>query len=233
MDKRKIIFGGYDTALNGGWTLTDWALAQPALKESYVTVPGHDGDLDLSTVLTDGEPRYGNRALTATFESSEGTRLEREAIISEMMNELDGLRLNIVLPDDPQHYVTGRVRVARLYNDPAHASVQVTATCEPWRHNAAETVVGLPATSEWQTVLLYNMGRRSVVPTITVPEGGTLTLAFGGGSPPLSADTDTWPTLSLSAGTHTWPALYLTKGTHALRYMGTGTSALTYREAVL
>lgn len=221
MEKRKIIFGAYDTALAGGWTLTEWALAQPALKESYVTVPGHDGDLDLSTVLTDGEPRYGNRALTATFESSEGTRAERETVISEMMNELDGLRLNIVLPDDPQHYVTGRVRVARLYNDPAHASVQVTANCEPWRHNAVETVVGLPATGEWQLVTLYNMGRRSVVPTITVPEGGTLTLEYGTGS------------LSLSAGTHTWPALYLTKGTHALRYMGTGTSVLTYREAVL
>lgn len=221
MEKRKIIFGTYDTATAGRWTLTEWTLEQPELKESYVAVPGHDGDLDLSTVLSDGEPRYGNRALTATFESSEGTREEREAIINEMVNELDGLRMNIVLPDDPQHYVVGRVRVARLYNDLAHASVQVTANCEPWRHSAVETVIGLRATEEWQTVILYNMGRRSVIPTITVPAGGSVTLGFGIAS------------LSVSEGAHVWPTLYLTKGTHALRYQGAGSVTLTYREAVL
>ena len=221
MEKRRIIFGTYDTATAGRWTLTEWALSQPALKESYVTVPGHDGDLDLSTVLTDGEPRYGNRSLTATFESSEDTREVREDVIREMMNELDGLRMDIVLPDDPQHFVTGRVRVERLYNDLAHASVRVTATCDPWRYSTIETVIGLAATSAWQSVLLYNRGRRSVVPTITVPEGGTLTIEYG------------TATLSVSKGTHAWPTLYLTRGTHALRYMGTGVAMLTYREAVL
>ena len=113
MDKRKIIFGGYDTAAEGKWTLTEWELTSPAYRSNFVEVPGRDGDLDLSTALTDGAPRYGNRTLTATFESSEGSRIDRENVIRAMTNWLDGWRLDIILPDDDEHHLTGRVSVER------------------------------------------------------------------------------------------------------------------------
>lgn len=220
MDKRRLIIGEYDTALRGLWTLTGWELSPAVAKTEYISVPGHDGDLDLSTVLTDGEPRYNSRELSATFESSEGTRQEREDRISQMVNALDGYRLQIVLPDDPTHYILGRVHVARLYNDLAHASVEVTAICDPWRHNTAETVVSLPAATTERAVTIINSGRRSVVPTVTVT-GGEANIAFGSAS---------W---ALSAGTYTLPDLYLRPGNSALRYSGTASVLLTYREAVL
>ena len=181
MQKRKIIIGTYDTALEGLWTLADWALGKAEHHESYVEVPGHNGPFDLSTVLTDGEPYYGSRQFTATLESSEGTRIEREERINQMVNKLDGWRLNITLPDDPGHYINGRVRVEKLFNDPAHASVQVTATCDPWRYNTSETVVGLIATETEQTATLINNGRCSVIPNITVANG-SVTLIFNNGT---------------------------------------------------
>ena len=55
MQKRKIIIGQYDTALEGQWTLTGWALGRAEARESYVDIPGHSGQLDLSDALTDGE----------------------------------------------------------------------------------------------------------------------------------------------------------------------------------
>lgn len=220
MEKRKLIIGTYDTALSGLWTLSSWALGDAELHEEYADVPGHSGPLDLSTVLTDGEPYYGSRPFEATLESSEGTRLEREARINQMINWLDGWKLNITLPDDPTHYITGRVRVRKLYNDQAHASVQVTATCEPWRYSSSETVVGFTATETEQTVALINNGRRSVVPVVTV-SGGSVNLAFG---------TSSW---ALGAGVYALPDIYLQSGSHPLRYSGTGTVLLTYREAVL
>lgn len=220
MQKRKILIGTYDTALTGLWTLRELALGDAELVEEYTEVPGHSGLLDLSTVLTDGEPYYGNRLLTITLESSEGSRLEREARISQMVNWLDGWVQNIILPDDPTRYIKGRVRVKKLYNDPAHASVQVTANCEPWRYNIAETVVGLTATATEQTVSLINNGRLSVVPLVQVVDG-SVNLAFG-----LSS----W---ALGVGTYSLPDIYLRSGSQALRYSGTGTVILTYREAVL
>ena len=224
MQKRKIIIGTYDTALEGLWTLTAWTLGKAVANESYADVPGHNGPLDLSTVLTDGEPYYGGREFEAILESSEGTRMEREERINLMMNKLDGWRLDIILPDDPLHYITGRIRIEKLYNDPAHASVRVSATCDPWRYNIAETVVGLQATATEQTVSLINNGRCSVVPAITVA-GGDVLLKFTNGTAVMSK--------ALSPGEHILPDIYLKTGAAPLKYSGTGAITLTYREAVL
>lgn len=218
MQKRKILIGDYDTAAFG-WTLAAWKLADPTQKTKYEDKPSGDGSWDLSTALTDGIPRYNDRELTVTLELSEGTRLEREEIIRYMVNLLDGLRWPIYLPDDDLHFITGRVHVAREYNDPAHAAVTVTAICEPWKYANTETVVTLTATSTARSTTLYNSGRRAVVPTLTVT--GSVVLGFGAS------------TLSLSAGTYTWPDLLLTTGRHVLTYSGSGTVVLTYREAVL
>lgn len=224
MEKRKILIGTYDTAYDGLWTLTGWVLSKAEAFEEYANVPGHSGPLDLSTALTDGEPYYGSRTFEATFESSEGTRLEREDRISQMINQLDGWRFDIVLPDDPLHYIKGRVRVERLYNDLAHASVRVTATCEPWRYNNTETVVSLKAALVEQTAILVNSGRLSVVPTITVSDG-SVTLKFKVGT-----EQRIW---TLNPGEYILGDIYLRSGSASLIYSGSGQITFTYREAVL
>lgn len=224
MEKRKIIIGSYDTAKDGLWTLADWVLGRAELQEHYENVPGHSGSLDLSTVLTDGEPYYGSRSFEAVLESSEGTRLEREQRINSMINALDGWRANIILPDDSTHYISGRVRVERLYNDLAHASVRVSATCDSWRYSTVETLVALTAKEEEQTKTLVNSGRLSVVPTIQVT-GGTVTLIFNTGE-----EERTW---TLSPGDYILADIYLKTGEAPLRYRGEGWILLTYREAVL
>lgn len=218
---RKIKFGSYDTAETGGWTLCEWSLSAPVYEQHFIDVPGRRrGPLDASDVLTDGEPVYESRTLTARLETSEGTRLEREEVINTMVNLLDGWRMDIVLPDDDGHYITGRVHAARQYNDQAHASVIVTAVCEPWRYANDETVVTLTAASSSKTKKLTNNGRLSVVPLVVIT-GGPVSLTFG---------TSSW---SLSAGTYALPGMRLQQGTASLTYSGSGTVKLTYREAVL
>ena len=172
MKKRGLIIGDYDTVVTGQWLLTSLELSPAQQVTNYVNIPGRRrGPLDMSTALTDGDPVYGSRTLTAMFECSEGTREEREARIQTMINWLDGWRLNIKLPDDTMHYITGRVHVERLYNDLAHASVRVTAVCEPWRYNNDETEVVLIATSTPKTATLPNLGRLAVVPLLAVTGG--------------------------------------------------------------
>ena len=161
---RKMIFGTYDTEHNGPWTLASWTLTDPQYQANLVDVPGRHGPLDLTAALTDGEPRYGSRTLTATLERSDGTRLERDAAIEQMTNWLDGWRMNITLPDDPGHYITGRVHVAKNYSDPAHAAVTVTAVCDPWRYNINETVLSLTAEETVKQARISNSGRRTAVP---------------------------------------------------------------------
>ena len=217
---RSMTFGSYHTYADGLWTLTGWKLSDAIYKQYLVDIPGSSQLLDLSTSLTGGEPTYGSRTLTATFESSEGDRLARKERITKMINALDGYRMNIILPDDPDRYITGRLSVVELYNDLAHASVQVTAVCEPWKYEAAETVVSLQAVTDEQEATLVNGGRLSVVPTLVVT-GGDVRIIYG---------TNSW---TLSPGTYALPDIYLTPGEHAITYAGEGALTITYRGAVL
>lgn len=222
MARRKIVFGSYDTDLNGPWTLASQELTPAEYRSQFVTVPGRDGDLDLSTALTDGAPKYGNRTLTVTLERSDLTREEREVAINTMVNWLDGWRLDIRLPDDPGHYLVGRVHVAKDYNDPAHASVTVTAVCEPWRYSNNETVVSLTAGAEAQPARLTNSGRRTVVPSIEITgDAAQILLVYGSYS---------W---ALGPGTYQLPDLVVPQGGVEITYSGAGEISFTYREAVL
>jgi len=220
MERRKLVIGTYDTDLNGPWTLASWELSKAEHRSEMVTVPGRDGELDMSTALTDGEPRYSSRTLTATLERSDGTRLEREAAINTMINWLDGWRVDIRLPDDDGHYLTGRVSVGKDYNDMTHAAVSLTATCDPWRYNDNETVHRLTAGTEELRARLTNGGRRTVIPSITIT-GGTVLLKYGAYS---------W---ALSDGVYQLPDLVVPQGGAEVLYSGTGQISFTYREAVL
>lgn len=224
MVKRTIRLGDYDTAAHGLWTLTDWEFPEPRPEENLVSIPGRrKGQLDLSTVLTDGEPSFPSRSLSITLESSEGDRAARAARISYMVNRFHGRKVDFVLPDHPYHYGTGRLAVQLLYNDLVHASVQVTGTCEPWLYAKDETVVLLTATSTAQTATLRNAGAMSTVPlvVVTAEDGQSVNLVYGSYS---------W---ALSAGSYQLPDLCLTPGDHVVTYSGSGTLTITYREAVL
>lgn len=211
--------GDYDTAANG-WTLTGWKLGAAQQKTKYVEKPNGDGSWDLSTAQTDGVIKYKDRTLTATLECSEGTRMEREEKIRRMINSLDGMRLDIHLPDDDLHYVNGRLHVVREYNDLAHAAVSISATCEPWKYANEETSITVSASGTKQQVVLINGGRRAVVPLITV-SGGSVLLEYDNASQ------------AMSAGVYQWPKLLLTPGSLGLTCSGDGTVTFTYREAVL
>lgn len=219
MQKRGFLFGEYDTALYG-WTLTAWKLSTPVYRSTIVSVPGRDGDLDLSTVLTDGEPCYQNRTLTVTFELSEGSRLERDLLISVTVNKLDGMRMKIVGPDDHTHYLEGRVHVEVLYSDLAHASIRISAIVDPWWYAITETSVSVNAVDGEKTLTLKNRGRTLLIPSVTVT-GGTVKLEALGAS---------W---ALSEGEYTLPDLMLKRGDTEVVYSGGGTVKFTYREAIL
>lgn len=223
MEKRKLIVGTYDTADDGLWTLTGLEFSAPELLTYFVEVPGRKaGPLDLSTALTDGDPTYGSRTLTATLESSEGTYLDREERISTMINWLDGWRLEIVLPDDPDHYIVGRVSVAKDFNDPAHAGITVTAVCEPWRYSFLERVYTLEALADAKTATVINSGRLTVVPLLTITgTDASVRLVYGSAS---------W---TLGPGTYKLPDLALKQGSSQLLYAGTGVAKISFREAVL
>jgi hypothetical protein len=139
-----------------------------------------------------------------------------------MINWLDGWRMDIRIPDDEGHYLTGRVHVEKLYNDPAHAAVTVTAIVDPWRYNNYETVARFTAGTDATEARLNNSGRRTVVPLLTISgDSAQVLLVYGANS---------W---ALGAGTYQLPDLTVPQGGIAFTYSGVGEISFTYREAVL
>lgn len=218
MLKRTVKFGDYDTAANG-WTLTLWQLEEPEMKTKYVERLGGDGSWDLSTVLTDGIPRYKTRKLTIKLETSVGTRDDREQLINDLVNRLDGLEWQVTPPDRPHHYLTGRLSVSVGVSGPAWAEVTVSGVMAPWLYHKRETVVGLTARPAIQKQWLYNTGRLAVIPELVAD--GTVRLTYNG------------ETVELVNGAYIWSALLLTPGDHMLEISGDGSLTVTYREAVL
>lgn len=230
MQKRTVKIGEYNTA-DYGWTLTGCAITAPEQKTNYVDRPGGDGNIDLSTVLTGGIPRYKDRTLTITLENSQGDREHRERLINKMVNQLDGLVWPIVHPDRPDYYLAGRVHVQVDYSDPAHAMVTLTAQCEPWFYRARETVVSVAIGTEGletEVLHLLNDGRKVVSPTITVDGSVTLLVRDDPNS-----DLSTVTTYQLTTGTHVLPSVLLYPGRTRYELQGTGSVVFTYREAVL
>ena len=215
----------FDTASNG-WTLTGWALSDPEQKTQFVEKAGGDGSWDLSTALTDGIPLYKDRTLTATLEISEGTRDDRVRQLSKLVNLLDGFVWEIVLPDHPDFFLKGRVRVAVNQNSLSYAMITLTATCEPWLYREQETeiTVELKGHEVVQTVL-WNDGRRVVSPYITATGRGALA----------SYDLATMQRIDLNftEGTFRWPQLVIPPGGQVVLAAGEGTLTFKFREAVL
>lgn len=226
--KRKLLLGEYNTAEHL-WTLASCTFSDPAQVRNMLDIPGRrKGPLDVSTVLTDGDPVYGSRTLTAVLESSEGNRLEREARIAQMVNWLDGWWVDIILPDEIEtgRYIRGTLSIKKIYNNLAHAQVQVTATCEPWIYEASETVTTLTAEATEKTATLVNNGRLAVVPLLVITDtaDGSAAQVY------LKYNGLNW---TLSAGTYALPDLLLKAGGATLTYSGAGTLTFTYREGRL
>ena len=232
MELRHITIGGYPTSADD-WTLCEWKLSDPQYRKNFITIPGLDGDLDLSDAVSD-RAVYGSRTFTARLELSAGTRISRDALISRLINKLDGTTQKIVLPDDPYHYISGRVSIGKKYSTPAHACITVSAICDPWRYCDTQKDIlldspnGYDEESEEPTYTetpIENTGRMPVKPMFSAIGGDVII------SP------DGWFQYNISAGSRiTIPDIILSPGDNILMHCGDGEDAqlrVQFREAIL
>lgn len=220
MNLRGVQFGEYHTATDWNLIMNEKTVSPPVPKTNYVSVPGRDGDLDLTTALS-GIVNYENRQAEYLFLLTNGSQLDREALISEIIGVLNGQSLQIIDTDDyPDYYMIGRLTVSETMNNNAYGSVKIEANCQPWRYAINQTVRTITVTTAdgTKTVILKNSGYRTITPTVTVT--GNITLTYGSTSQ------------SLSDGTYTFPALLLSPGTNSVTVAGSGTISFTYQEAI-
>jgi len=108
----------------------------PKLKDSYVDIPGGDGALDLSEVLT-GTPVYSNRTGSWDLYVMNGYWDWVDAY-STIMNYLHGQRMYAILEDDKAHYYEGRFTVNTWRSDPSYSRITINYNVDPYKYTVLQ-----------------------------------------------------------------------------------------------
>lgn len=99
-------------------------ISPPEVKTFYVEVPGADGSLDLTEVLT-GYPTYGDR--TGEFEFQiYAPKEEWYDVYNNVIHDLNGISADVSLDEDPEYYYKGRLTVGVLEADKFTARIPIT-----------------------------------------------------------------------------------------------------------
>lgn len=111
-------------------------IAPPAVNTFYVTVPGADGSLDLTEVLT-GYPTYGDRKGTFSF-MIYSKRDDWYSIYNNVVRDLNGKRMDVILDEDSEYYYNGRLTVGAPQLSRNKATFSVTGEFSANRYTLDE-----------------------------------------------------------------------------------------------
>lgn len=209
--------------INGKHSLDDFGLylqpksiPVPASKLNIVAIKGGDGQIDLSTSLTDGNMKYENRKFELSFVAI-GFGSDFDENIETFMHSVHGKNVELVFDDDQSHYYVGRCEV----KDRDYANGYVTITCEfdcePYRYEIEPTVINRTVSGNL-TLNIVN-SRQWVVPTITASD--EMALMFQG------------VLYQVLEGRHVNENIILREGNNTLAFSGNGTVSIEYRQGVL
>ena len=218
----KVCFDGKDTYTEYGLLLASKSISLPEVRTNMIDVPGRDGLLDASEVLT-GEVTYKNRTIILNLTGVDTVSGKKwPATISDFCNKVHGKRVKVTFPEDTAHYYSGRCSVGEVGLVKMLQTIPVTVNCDPWKYKNAKTTVSRSDLGTVYKQLSLPNERRPVIPTITVAQDTTL---LWGSS-----------TINISAGDHILPAIRLAAGSNTLKAKvasGTGSITVTYQEASL
>ncbi len=120
-------------------TWDDWHLVPtsrpvvnpPSVKTKYVDIPGGNGSLDLTTVLTK-QPLYGQR--TGSWEFLVMNDYEPwDVIYRKIMDYIHGMRVQVFPEDEPGYYYEGRISVNNWKSDVHNSYITLDYTLDPYK----------------------------------------------------------------------------------------------------
>jgi len=185
----------------------------PTPKTKYVSIEGKDGDLDLTTALTN-DVKYENIPYSLNFYLKD-KRTDWETVLLELTTYLHGKKMNLSFSEDPDFYYVGRYSLTPLEHDRNLGTITVDCVLEPYRYKKTETVKSITGTG---TLTLSNM-RKWVMPKIK--SDSSVQFIFEGKTFTVNGELQT-------------PDIILKEGDNTIEVTsGTGTLTVTYREAKL
>ena len=146
-------------------------ISMPEPNTTLLAVPGRNGRLDLSEVLT-GDVSYGNRELKLVLAAE--TNIERwQTTCLHIFNKYHGRNVTVVFDDDTGHYYVGRAAVSDPHRLRNAGQLTITVDAEPFRYENEQTEITLSGSTTAFDGILPN-ARMPVSPEVDVPNACTL-----------------------------------------------------------
>lgn len=220
-----VIFGEHHSWKD--WHLIPSAppvIPPPKPKVNYLEIPGTNGSLDISEILT-GVPTYDNRTGSMGFiyltEFGSSRRM-----YETILNSVHGKRLKVILTDDPEYYYEGRVSVKEYSISAQYSGFSFDYTFDPFKLRVHESPGYSNLAVDGERVIYLNTGGSPmlVTPVVTVNAVNGLTGVLA--RPGKQDVTIHFPSGVSSAR---YPGLTIGEGGGVLTVTGTGTISLEIR----
>lgn len=130
------LFGEINSLKDLGLTLEKVDISPPEMKEKKISIPGRDGDIDLSDHA--GDVKFENRKLVFTFHFRVTNNWEQK--ISEVQNVLHGKKFEISTYNDRNFFYIGRAEVTSTTKKSKIGEIKVTCDCEPYKMSISSTL---------------------------------------------------------------------------------------------
>lgn len=226
-------------------TWTDWhlipssrpAISMPSTRPKFVEIPGMNGSLDLSDILT-GFPTFGDRSGSISFYVV-NDYWPWQVAYETISNYLHGQRMRMILEDDPAYYYEGRFKVDSWQTGADRSTITIGYTVGPFKiavNSSSEPWLWDPFSFETGVIRNYRQiaidgetsididGRgQPVSPTLTVTGSLTMSVTRNGET----------TTFSLVEGTYQAYGFYIYEGPNHITFSGSGTVTIDYREESL
>lgn len=223
-----VTFGTKHSYDDFGLILTGTAISLPEPKLKMVELPGADGMIDLTEVLTD-EVKYNNRTISFSFTAIDDVALWPE-LLSKIANYLHGRKMQIIYDADNNYYYEGRCAINEFKTDRSLAFLVIDCDVEPYKMTKDSVL------NYW----LWDPFRFTdgIVLTSTVTVSGTLEVSASNlkkiVSPTFTCSvpmtvTFEGETYKLPQGTSTIMEIRLKEGDNTLIFKGNGTVSIDYK----
>lgn len=163
-------------------TFDDWHLVPaerpvvkaPVPKTKFEDIPGGNGSIDLSTVLT-GYPVFANRQGSWTFyvlNDYKKSETDWAILYSEIMEFLQGKSLRVELEDDPDYYYWGVFALNEWQSPKDYSKVVIDYVIEPYKYSKYEQKLYVELTDNvtWVSRDIYHedMGTGPITPWVFI-----------------------------------------------------------------
>lgn len=232
--------GFHSITINDKNTWDDWHLVPssrplvnpPTVKTHYVDLPGNDGSIDLTEVLS-GKPVYTSRQGSweflvinsgqVVYDSNYDLWQERYTTV---MTYLHGQKCRVILDDDPGYYYSGRLSVDEWEPGDHNSTITIKYILEPYKKtidDMSDNWLWDPFNFETGVIRTYKNlainGTRTIdyIISTTVTDSPVITtnnkdmsVTFNG------------KTYALNRGENIVKGIQLTEGTNQLTFTGNG-----------